>query len=378
MPHLSGLQAEKPTVLVVDDQPANRQLVGDLLTTAMGYEVITAPSGPEAIELLKTRVPNLILLDVLMPGQNGIETCRQLKANPEWQDIPIIFLSASDDKTLIVTALETGGVDYVTKPFSRAELLSRVRTHLLLKAARDQLQVLAEDKDELLGMLTHDLKNHLGGMQMSAQLLHERAADLPDTRSRTLVDNILASTTQMLAFVKEFLANAALERSQQLTLVPVDLCDSLTLAVRQYRPPAERKGLRLVFENPGPVSILADSMALNQVLENLISNAVKFSPRGTVINLSVKKLDDGYAECRIADQGPGFTEEDRGKIFRRYVRLSARPTGGEPSTGLGLSIVKKMVDAMKGTLTLETAPGSGAVFIIRLPRAIHHSSPPNS
>jgi two-component system sensor histidine kinase/response regulator len=229
--------------------------------------------------------------------------------------------------------------------------------------------MLAEDKDELLGMLTHDLKNHLGGMQMSAQLLHDRSTDLPDDRSRTLVDNILASTTKMLAFVKEFLANAALERQHQLSLMPVDLSVAVTLALRHYRPQAERKGLRLICDSLTPVAVMADTMALNQVLENLISNAVKFSPPDTTITLSVSAIDGDSAECRIADEGPGFTAADREKIFRRYVRLSARPTGGEPSTGLGLSIVKKLVDAMKGRLSLEPSTGQGAVFTVRLPRS---------
>jgi two-component system, sensor histidine kinase and response regulator len=369
MPDNYGIQNEKLTVLVVDDQPANLALLGDLLTTTMGYEVLVASGGEEALRRMSGRTPHLILLDVLMPGLNGIETCRRIKEKLEWQDIPIIFLSASDDKTLIVRALETGGVDYVTKPFSRAELLSRVRTHLSLKSARDQLQTLAEDKDELLGMLTHDLKNHLGGMQMSAQLLHDRAAELPDDRSRTLVENILASTTQMLAFVKEFLANAASERAQHLTLVPVDLRDAVMLALRQYRPAAERKGLKLALGPLDPASVMADSLALNQVLENLISNAVKFSSSGKSVTLSVREAGEQAAECRIADEGPGFTEADREKMFHRYARLSARPTGGEPSTGLGLSIVKKLVDLMHGELTLESVRGSGAAFTIRLPRA---------
>ena len=241
---------KKPTVLVVDDQPPNLRLVGDLLTGTMGYEVIVASNGHQALRRLEARLPDLILLDVLMPGMTGIETCERIREKPEWRDIPIIFLSAADDKTLIVRALETGGVDYITKPFSRAELLSRVRTHLALKAARDQLQALAEDKDELLGIMTHDLKNHLGGMQMSAQLLHERAEKMPDDRSRRLVENILESSTQMLSFVKEFLANAALERSQELHLHPVDIGDAVTLALRQYHVAAERKNLRLKWTAP--------------------------------------------------------------------------------------------------------------------------------
>jgi len=363
------VSVNKFTVLVVDDQPPNLRLVGDLLTGTMGYEVIVASNGPQALRRLEARVPDLILLDVLMPGMNGIEICERIREKPEWCDIPIIFLSAADDKTLIVRALETGGVDYVTKPFSRAELLSRVRTHLTLKAARDQLKALAEDKDELLGILTHDLKNHLGGMQMSAQLLHDAGLHLPNDRSRRLVENILESSTQMLAFVKEFLANAALEHQQELQMYAVDLGDAVTLAMRQYHVAAERKALRLLWTPPAQtVAAIAEPVALNQVLENLLSNAIKFSPAGRAISLSVSS-DAEFASVCIADEGPGFTAEDHTKMFRRYARLSARPTGGEPSTGLGLSIVKKQVEAMLGKLTLESTAGSGAVFTVRLPKA---------
>jgi len=163
--------------------------------------------------------------------------------------------------------------------------------------------------------------------------------------------------------------NAASERAQTINLIAVDLAGALTLALRHYRPAAERKSLRLVSESLSPVVVMADPMALNQVLENLISNAVKFSPHGRSITVSSAQGEDGTAECRIADEGPGFSAADREKMFRRYVRLSARPTGGEPSTGLGLSIVKKLVDAMHGRLTLESNPGEGAVFTISFPRA---------
>jgi two-component system sensor histidine kinase/response regulator len=116
------------------------------------------------------------LLDLLMPEMDGFEVCRRIRQSPEWADIPIIFLSSADDKGFIVRALESGGVDYITKPFNHAELVTRVRTHLALKRARDELKQLAEDRDELLGTLTHDLKNHLGGMDLSVQLLRDSSA----------------------------------------------------------------------------------------------------------------------------------------------------------------------------------------------------------
>ena len=144
--------------------------------------------GATALKRVALRLPDLILLDLLMPGMGGCEVCRQFKENPDWKDIPVIFLSAADDKDLIVRALDAGGVDYITKPFNQAELISRVRTQLALKTARDRLKQLAEDKDELLGILAHDLKNYLGGINMSAELMQRQIERFKDERLTQLSD----------------------------------------------------------------------------------------------------------------------------------------------------------------------------------------------
>ncbi|MGH7979743.1 MAG: response regulator, partial [Limisphaerales bacterium] len=182
-----------PRILVVDDQASNVQVVG-LILGNLGYEIIPASDGATALKRVAALIPDLILLDLLMPGMSGRDICLQIKKNPEWRDIPIIFLSAADDKDLIVSALDAGGVDYITKPFNQAELVSRVRTQLALKAARDRLKELAEDKDELLGILAHDLKNHLGGLNMSTKLLCERIRNLHDERIQRLADNAFYSS----------------------------------------------------------------------------------------------------------------------------------------------------------------------------------------
>jgi two-component system, sensor histidine kinase and response regulator len=199
-------------ILIVDDQEENLRMVGNVLTM-MSYEVSLAKSAEQAMQALSERSPDLILLDVMMPDTDGLTACRRIKAEPRWEAIPVIFLSAADDKNLIVQALETGGVDYVTKPFNMAELVSRVRTQLALKSANDQLRVLAEDKDEILGILTHDLKNSLAGMRLSAGLLQSRIGEMPP-RCAPLVENIVNATERMLAFVKEFLANQHAEHLQ--------------------------------------------------------------------------------------------------------------------------------------------------------------------
>ncbi len=353
-------------ILVIDDQSPNIQVVGSVLGK-FGHEIIPANDGPTAFKRLAVRLPDLILLDLLMPGMDGCEVCRRIRETPEWRDIPGIFLSAADDKDLIVRAFEAGAVDYLTKPFNQSELVSRVHTQLALKAARDQLKQLAEDKDELLGILAHDLKGHLGGMQMSAQLLRERVTHLKDERSAHLADNMLHSSGQLLAFVKQFLANAAADHGILLRMATVNLSAVAKSAVRQYQEVSQRKRLNLQLNaEEENIPVFADASALAQVLDNLVSNAIKFSPPGRRICVTVRPDATG-GECEIRDEGPGLTAEDKARMFRRYGRLSARPTGGEPSTGLGLSIVRKLILAMKGDISAESDPGGGAVFSIRLP-----------
>ncbi|MGA2248754.1 MAG: hybrid sensor histidine kinase/response regulator [Verrucomicrobiota bacterium] len=360
-------EATPGRILVVDDQPANLQIVGAVLGN-LGHEIIPAEDGATALKRVALRPPDLILLDLLMPGMDGCEVCARLNANPDWQNIPVIFLSAADDKDLIVRALESGGVDYITKPFNQAELVSRVRTQLVLKLARDRLRQLAEDKDELLGILAHDLKNYLGGMNVSAGLLCRQLAPFKDERVLLLAENVFRTSAQSLAFVKEFLANAAADHGFTFSRAAINLGDAAAATARQYEESAQQKKITIHLEAPAEaVMAVADSTALSQVLDNLLSNAVKFSPPKKRVFLSVRPAP-GYAECVVRDEGPGFSAEDKERMFRRYRRLSARPTGGEPSTGLGLSIVRKLVLGMGGELECDNSPGTGAVFVVRLPR----------
>lgn len=359
--------APHETILIVDDQEENRRIVSKVLSM-MHYGTLLAGSAEETLEVLKTHTPDLILLDVMMPGTDGITTCQKIKADERWAGIPVIFLSAADDKNLIVQALEVGGVDFVTKPFNRAELVSRVRTQLTLKRTSDQLRMLAEDKDEILGIIAHDLKNSLAGMKLSAGLLRARMAELPP-RCAPLVMNIMHATERMLSFMKEFLAN---QRAEQLRLKKetVKLGDLVTILTASHQPAAAAKNLTLTATLPDTVvEVEADREGVMQVLENLISNAIKFSPQGGRVEIAVEPASAGVVRCFVRDTGPGFTEADRSQMFRRYGLLSAQPTGDEPSTGLGLSIVKRLVDCMGGSIVLteNTQGRKGAEFIVTLP-----------
>src|SRR5256714_7588360 len=274
------MQTNAGCLLVVDDQEVNIQVVGAVLGK-LGFEILPATSGPQALKRLSIRRPDLILLDLLMPDMDGFELCRRIRENPDWAGIPIIFVSSADDKDLIVRAFESGGVDYITKPFNHAELISRVRTHVALKTARDRLKQLAKDKDELMGVLTHDLKNHLGGMDMSAQLLRDRTETMTDPKLRLMAENISHSSSQMLAFVKAFLANASADRGLNIKPESISLKEATSRAVTQHQEAATRKHLvfETVLQGNGAL-VRADAAALSQVLDNLLSNAIKFSPSG--------------------------------------------------------------------------------------------------
>lgn len=366
------------TVLVVDDQPSNVQVLGGVLGK-LGVEIIPASDGAQALRRIELRKPDLVLLDLMMPGMNGFEVCDQIRQRPDWADIPVIFLSAADDHGLIVRALESGGVDYVTKPFNHAELVSRVRTHLSLKIARDRLRRLATDKDELLGILAHDLRNGLGGVHMSTQVLLSRLASLGpvDPKVAQLGDNVLSSASKLLAFVKEFVANNRAEHGIALLLKSTPIIAIVRASVVQQEEAADRKQIKIITRLPeAELPAMADTEAVAHVLDNLLSNAIKFSARGTTITVAVRREDDGRIACSVTDQGPGFSDEDKLKMFRRYERLSAKPTAGEPSTGLGLSIVKRLVTEMGGELLFDTAPGKGTSFTFKLAPA--DSTPPPS
>lgn len=359
-----------PCVLVVDDTLQNLRLVAELLSQA-GYDVMPATNGPQALARVKSRLPDLILLDLMMPGMDGLEVCRRLKDDPESAGVPVIFLTASGELQHLLEAFGVGAVDFVTKPFNSAELLARVRTHVELKHARQtlvqlnqKLRDLNDEKNEFLGIAAHDLRSPLNQIIGAAQLVLADPA-LAGGESAEMVEIIQRAAEHMNQLVVNLLDANAIERGE-MRLNPQN-CDMGALAadvVSAHQPRAHAKQQALVFTPPGPLpAIRADRDSLLQVIDNLISNAIKYSPRGKTVRVRV--LSKGHrVRCEVCDEGPGLTAADMKRLFGKFARLTARPTGGESSTGLGLSIVKKMVEAQQGSVWCESEPGRGATFIV--------------
>jgi len=357
-------------ILVVDDIARNLQLLGSILTSK-GFEVLFATSGESALERLDARAPDLILLDLMMPGMDGMEVCRRVKSSPKTMDIPIIILTAANDAENAAKALSQGAVDYIFKPFNTAELLARVRTHVALKRIRDELHRIIIQKNELLSGVAHDLKNPISSIRFSALMLRDEGLREPDPRAE-LVDSIIESCDNALEVIQQRLTrNARLLHLEHVNLAPVELLDSLAQVIQENLPAAYHKQLDLDLDFDDSVShVEADREALCRALNNLISNAIKFSPAGRRILVKVSAANDReFVRLNVIDEGPGLSPEDIEHLYEPYRRLSAQPTGGESSTGLGLSITHQLVTRMQGRIGCDSKFGAGATFWIELRRS---------
>lgn len=360
-------------VLVVDDQMQNIQVVGTVLTRE-GYEVIPATSGAQALQRIAARLPDLVLLDVVMPDMDGFAVCKRLRDHPDTAGLPVIFVSAANDSETIVRGLEAGGVDYITKPFNKAELLARVRTQVDLQRARETTSRILRERENIVSMVAHDLKNPLGAIRFSAQTLMELPPEKYSTAS-DLTSHIVTTCDQMLKFIDRFLNNRAQEADRDRMNTVHITTAQLKEMLSAWYPTAKRKNTTLSVRLPDqPLLASGDLFTVRQIVDNLMSNAVKFSPLGSQI-VSRIHLKDGHLCIDIEDEGPGFTDSDLARIFQDYTRLSARPTGGESSTGLGLAIAKRGAVRMGAGLTIDNRPNrQGAIASLRLPLAADTNS----
>ncbi len=358
--------SSRGVVLVVDDQTINIQVVGTMLTRE-GYEVIPATSGAQALQRMAARQPDLVLLDVMMPDMDGFEVCRKLREHPDTSALPVIFVSAANDSEAMMRGLEAGGVDYITKPFNKAELLVRVRNQVDLQRARETAARVLRERENIISMVAHDLKNPLGAIRFSAQTLAELKPGQESTGSE-LIQHIVATCDQVVGFVNRFLDRRAQE-AEMARITPVRISTAqIQDMLEGWRRTARRKNITFSLHAPGQaVNVRGDLLTLGQILDNLMSNAVKFTPLGSHVAADMC-VEGGRLVISIDDEGPGFSDSDHARMFQDYMRLSARPTGDESSTGLGLAIAKRGADRMGAELILQNrATGTGASARLALP-----------
>ncbi|MCS6808416.1 MAG: ATP-binding protein [Bacteroidota bacterium] len=240
-----------------------------------------------------------------------------------------------------------------------------------LAQQNEQLQALNAEKNDLLGIVSHDLRNPLSAIHGLAELIATELTENPQVRQ--VAQQIVKSSERMLELVTNLLDVSRLEQGgMQFLITSIDVAPIVQGIVWQYESLAAEKHIRLVYSVDAAehtTQALVDEQAVMQVVENLVSNAVKYSPQGKRIEVRVRAGSAGYVRIEVQDEGPGLTEEDKKRLFGKFARLSARPTGGEHSTGLGLSIVKRMVEAMGGRVWCESEYSHGATFVVELPSA---------
>ncbi|MBF0180900.1 MAG: response regulator [Magnetococcales bacterium] len=354
----------KPRLLIVDDLPANIEALAGILVDECDISVAT--NGPEAVEIARAGHLDLILLDIMMPGMNGLEVCKTLKGDPATQAIPIIFVTSLGDNEDEAMGLELGAVDYIVKPICPAIVKARVRNHLELVLAREAANEANRAKSAFLAMMSHEIRTPLNGILGFAEILAN--APLPE-KFQHFAQTILNAGQGLLTVINDILDFSKIEAGHlELEEIPFDLDSLLGDIDTLYGQGCTAKEVTLRLQrDPGlPRTLAGDPNRLRQILSNLMSNAIKFTNRGGEIVLAVTRREAagekvGVRFC-VSDTGIGITPEDCGKLFRPFVQATpatARKYGG---TGLGLAISAQLVRLMGGEMRLESQPGQGSRF----------------
>jgi signal transduction histidine kinase len=361
-------------ILVVDDDRLNVRILSNILKSE-GYTLADADSGERALEVYESFHPDLVLLDVMMPGMNGFETCRALRQSHGGETAPVIFITAKSESDDVVEGLNAGGVDYLPKPFRAKEALARIRTHLHIRLLSEQQKSLVDQlskanaaKNRFLGMAAHDLRNPLASIRGLAEFLRDGVVGPLSPEQIDLIKTIHEASQGMLDLVNELLDVATIESGElKLSLEPHDLTELIEKNIYLANIEAAKKHTKIVFAAPGHAAILPiDAGKIKQVVANLLSNALKYSPPGSTVMVELHRGKGTWA-FSVKDQGPGIPENERDRLFKDFGRLSVKTTGGEKSTGLGLAICRNIVEAHRGTITAENLPQRGCEFRVTLP-----------
>lgn len=349
-------------ILIIEDDDMSRDMLARRLVRR-GHDVSSAADGSTALEMIASEELDLVLLDIIMPGMNGLEALKRIRENNTIEELPVIMVTAKDQSEDIVKALENGANDYITKPVDFSVAMARIQTQLSLRQ-------LSRLKDEFLRMASHDLKNPLMIISLSAYNLSrqipdniERIADL-----KKHVANINESANVMTKIITDFLDFQAIEDGQ-LKLAPgsVDFNSIVREVAETNAGYANSKNIVMAYElDSGLPGVSADGARISQVIQNFVSNAIKFGPPDSRVVL--RSLTQGKSiQFEVIDSGPGFTEEDLRKTFVKYAKLSNKPTGGEKSSGLGLAICKQLVELHGGEIGVRNNVDKGATFWFSLP-----------
>lgn len=377
-------------VLVADDVEANVELLRDQLAS-LGVRVIHTVDGPSTLARCAAEHPDLCILDISMPAgdlgvdarETGFEVCRRLKRDPRTARIPVIFVSALNDASDRLKAIEAGGDDFLLKPHNRHVLGARVRSLLKLKGATDaleeslkKLRALQKARDDLMRMIVHDLKTPLTSMLATLEMLRDGDFGSIAERPARALSDVEGKAEDLLGLIQDLLDVSKVEE-QSLPLAPERIAPAALLAEILFdwelRFRQEQTTAVTEVADDAPV-FRADKTLVKRVLTNLVQNAVTHSPVPVTITLGARRDAAGIV-LTVADDGPGIPEEYQSLVFQKFEQVRTPNAPRVRSSGLGLAFCRVAVEAHGGRIWLRSAEGHGSTFHIFLPLAPQERPP---
>ncbi len=379
MQYLSVPNATKTDrILVVDDAPDNILLIETILEEE-GYEISSADNGFSALSQIDKNPPDLLLLDVMMPGMDGYEVTKRIRQKPELPFIPILLITAHDSAS-VVQGLDLGADDFIHKPVEMDELLARVRSLLRLKHSVDDRNSIALQREDFVSRLAHDLRTPLVAADRMLTLMQQGALGEISLPMRDAFGTMVRSNQNLISMVNMLLEVYRYEAGGKfLSFAAVDLRQLITEVAEELAPLADAKGLSVnldLTEGAGSAPIAkypGDRLELHRLLTNLIGNAIKFTDSGSIdIRLKAENSPAftsftnqplAWVIIEIQDTGAGISATEQTKLFKRFGSGTHKKSG----TGLGLHLCRQIVEAHRGTIEAKSALGQGSLFTIRLP-----------